>query len=351
VTESDHPFFLEAVGDPERLARALKESRELFTLAEESAGIGVWDTDLATDMVFGTPTFFRLHGLPICATPVPNDVVRAVRHPEDAARVREGFRAAVAKGVDLYEVEYRIVRPTDGKVRWIFGRGKTRRDGHGKPVRYSGVDIDITERKQAEEQVRLLMRELNHRSNNYLTVVQALARLTATGAETRDFADRLGKRIANLAAAGNLLVSGKWQGVDIAALVRTQLAHVIADMGDRLTLSGPPLHLTAAAAQALGMALYELATNAVKYGAFASERGRVAVRWSLSIAPSEPIFEMTWSEQGGPPVTTPKSEGFGRTVIERMTSMAVGGTSTLQFDAGGITWTLICPADRVSERS
>ena len=147
--------------DPGDLAGALKESQDLLALAEQSAGIGIWDTDLATDMVRATPTFFHLMGLPVSAEPIANDVVRAVRHPDDAARVRDGFREALARGVDSYEVEYRIIRPSDGELRWIFGRGRTVRDGGGQPVRYSGVDIDVTERKRAEDERQLVERNLS----------------------------------------------------------------------------------------------------------------------------------------------------------------------------------------------
>src|SRR6185436_3104428 len=103
-----------------------------------------------------------------------------------------------ARGDDVYESEYRIIRPSDGQLRWIFGRGRTIRDPSGKPVRYSGVDIDITERKQAEQHVRLLMHEVNHRANNLLAVVQAMARQTAVESDPETFVDRLSERIAAL---------------------------------------------------------------------------------------------------------------------------------------------------------
>jgi PAS domain S-box-containing protein len=350
VTDNTDLSFLAAGDDdPRRLAQALRESHELLALAEQSAGIGIWDTDLSTDRVRGTPTFFRIMGLPVCDQPIPNDLVRAVRHPEDAPRVREGFRAVLAEGRDLYEVEYRIIRPSDGELRWIFGRGRARRDASGKPVRYSGVDIDITERKQAEEHVRLLMHELNHRSNNLLTVIQALARLTATSAEARDFAERLAQRILGLAASSNLLVSGKWQGVEIEALVRSQLAHFVADLGDRLALAGPSLRLSASAAQAIGMALYELATNAVKHGALANACGHIHIRWSVTEGGAAPLFTMSWCESGGPPVTAPTRSGFGRIVMERMTGVALNGKANLQFEPTGIVWSLVCPAGRALE--
>lgn len=336
--------------DPALLAQALRDRHELLALAEQSAGIGIWDTDLGSDMVRATPTFFRLMGLPVSTLPVHNDVVRAVRHPDDAQRVRTGFLEALARGEDSYEVEYRIVRPKDGELRWIFGRGRTVRDAEGRPVRYSGVDIDITERKRAEEHVRLLMREVNHRANNLLTVIQALTRLTARSSpEARDFAERLAQRIAALAASSNLLVSGKWQGAEIDLLVRSQLAHLLADRDHRLVLQGEKLRLRAPAAEALGMAIYELGTNAVKHGALANGDGRIVVGWRIAPAADGPAFTMSWSEQGGPPVAAPERSGFGRTVVEHMTSAVLGGKASLTFAARGVQWTFACPAGRVLE--
>ena len=343
-TTSDPPFFIGKEGDPAELAEALKQSRSLLALAEQSAGIGIWDTDLGTDMVRATPTFFRLMGLPVSIEPIANDVVRAVRHPDDAARVREGFREALARGIDSYEVEYRIIRPSDGELRWIFGRGRTVRDDSGKPVRYSGVDIDVTERKRAEEHVRLLLAELNHRANNLLTVVQALAHQTADSADTKAFAKRLTERIAGLAASNGLLISGKWQGVELAALVRSHLAPFVPDLDRRAVLAGPEVRLMPAAAEAIGLALHELATNAVKHGAL-SGNGSIRVAWSVE----EGNLDMTWREKGGPPVVPPRRAGFGRTVIERMIAQALKGSATLDFAPGGVVWRFTCPAHRALE--
>ena len=153
----DSSFFAPAGDDPARLAQALKESHELLALAEQSAGIGIWDTDLATDMVRATPTFFRIMGLPVrrsrclttsfapCAIPtMPRGCARASGRRSTAAWIPTKSSTASSG------------RST-AQLRWIFGRGRTVRDDAGKPVRYSGVDIDITERKQAEEHVRLLL--------------------------------------------------------------------------------------------------------------------------------------------------------------------------------------------------
>jgi PAS domain S-box-containing protein len=128
------------------------EGAEFLELAEASAGIGVWDMDLASGMVRGRPQFFRLMGLDPNTEQVPIDVMRALRHPDDRANVVDGFQQSLKNRTDYYESEYRILK--DGQIRWILGRGRVVRDERGAPVRYSGVDIDITERKRYEETLR-----------------------------------------------------------------------------------------------------------------------------------------------------------------------------------------------------
>ncbi len=125
------------------------DREELLTLAEEAAGIGVWDIDLATGNLRGTVQFFRIMGLPPTSDPVPIETTRRLRHPEDRERVQHAFNDALATGADKYLVEYRIIRP-DGELRWIAGRGRMFRDVTGLPVHCGGVDIDITERKRGE---------------------------------------------------------------------------------------------------------------------------------------------------------------------------------------------------------
>jgi PAS domain S-box-containing protein len=129
------------------------EGSEFLELAEASAGIGVWDMDLATGLVRGRPQFFRVMGLEPRVEPVSVEVFRALRHPEDRAKVKDGFHQMLAEGTDYYESEYRILRP-DGQLRWILGRGRVVRDAHGSPVRYFGVDLDITDRKRVEAALR-----------------------------------------------------------------------------------------------------------------------------------------------------------------------------------------------------
>jgi PAS domain S-box-containing protein len=143
--------FFRDITERRQTERALRERSELINLAEQTAEIGVWDIDLETGTVRGTPQFFRIMGLEPTNQPVSIEVTRKLRHPSDRDRVIDGFHAAVKDGRDSYETEYRIIRPSDGQARWIFGRGRVIRDRDGNVIRYAGVDIDITERKQAEE--------------------------------------------------------------------------------------------------------------------------------------------------------------------------------------------------------
>jgi two-component sensor histidine kinase len=196
----------------------------------------------------------------------------------------------------------------------------------------------------AEQQVRLLMREMHHRGKNTLSLVQAIARQTATSGPEH-FVERFTHRIQALATNQDLLVQTRWQGVDVDDLVRAQLAHFSDLMGYRISLNGPKLRLNGAAAQAIGMALHELATNAGKYGALSTDAGRVDVVWRVDSA----IFKMAWTERQGPPVTPPDGRGFGSTVVEAMVKRAVNGEVLLEFDPAGVVWHLSCPAANALE--
>jgi PAS domain S-box-containing protein len=206
------------------------------------------------------------------------------------------------------------------------------------------VAQDVTARKAHEEQVQLLMREVNHRAKNMLSLVQAIARQTAAR-QPEDFIDRFTDRIQALAANQDLLVRNDWRGVDVGDLVRAQLAHFADLVGVRIEVAGPQLRLNAAAAQAIGLALHELATNAGKYGALSASAGRVDVGWRLD----GDVFAISWRERGGPPVSPPQRRGFGSTVIASMVKLSVGGDVELDYGGTGLTWRLTCPAANALE--
>ncbi len=147
--------------------------------------------------------------------------------------------------------------------------------------------LDITERKHQEERIKLLLGEVNHRAKNMLAVVQSVARQTAA-ASPQDFLERFSERVQALAASQDLLVEAEWRGVRLTELIRKQLAHFKGLIGSRIELRGPSLLLSASAAQTLGMAIHELATNAGKYGALSVSEGRIAIGWGATAQAAKP---------------------------------------------------------------
>lgn len=199
--------------------------------------------------------------------------------------------------------------------------------------------------RKSELHTRFVMRELAHRSKNLLAVVQAIAR--QTGRSTQDvneFNAQLGERLAGLGRSQDLLVQKSWQGVSLDDLVSAQLKPFVEAGNDRVESQGPPVLLDADAAQSLGMALHELATNASKHGALSVPTGRISITWDwLQVADGERRLQLRWKEIGGPPVTPPQRKGFGHAVIERLTAASMRGTAELDWRPEGLCWTLEVP--------
>jgi PAS domain S-box-containing protein len=198
---------------------------------------------------------------------------------------------------------------------------------------------DITERNRVQEHNKLLMAEVTHRAKNLLGVVLAVARQTAKHSDPATFAARLSERIHGLAASHDLLAKNEWHGVEVSDLVEAQLAHFKDLIGTRVLLDGPPVRLTPAAAQGVGMALHELATNAAKYGALSNREGRVRIFWQVK----KPTFLISWLEEGGPTVAAPTHTGFGQMVIGSMVESAVAGTVEFDYRESGFSWKLSAP--------
>jgi PAS domain S-box-containing protein len=270
-------------------------------------------------------------------------------HPDDQAHVWQAIEKAIETKT-VFDLEHRIKR-TDGTLGWTHSRAIPLLDAKGEIVEWFGAASDITERKRHEEHIDMLMHEVNHRAKNMLAVVLAVARQTlATRPE--DFIGRFGERIQAMSASQDLLVKNEWRGVDIEELVRSQIAHFKDLIGTRIALEGPPLFISASAAQTIGMALHELATNAGKYGALSNSDGRLEVGWNHECAEGEEeTFAMSWREQGGPPVAAPAKRGFGSTVISRMAMESLDAKVDLDFAPEGLSWRLQCAAKEVIDRS
>ena len=209
--------------------------------------------------------------------------------------------------------------------------------------------VDITRYKEQEGRIRLLMRELTHRSKNLLSVIQAIMRQTAANSTSvEDFETRFTARLQSLAGSHDLLVREDWQGASIRELVRSQLGHYI----DRARLEpdraepGEPLQIRPDAAQHIGMALHELATNAAKYGALSVPSGKVQISWLCVSA--EPDGEtdvppVMWKKPAAHWSERPSRRGFGRVVIERTVARALNGDVHIDYAAAGLRWTLEFP--------
>jgi PAS domain S-box-containing protein len=223
------------------------------------------------------------------------------------------------------------------------------RDPDGHVSGASSIVRDITERKKHEEQIELLLREVNHRAKNLLGLVQAIAAQT-TAADRDDFIARFKERLQALAAGQDLLVQSQWRGVEMADLVRSQLAHFKDLLGGRITLEGPSLRVSAGAAQALGMALHELLTNAAKYGALSNDAGRVAITWGIGEDRARgTYFHLSWGESGGPPVSAPARHGFGTTVVGQIPRVQLEAEVAHEYARAGVSWRLVCRAEKVLE--
>jgi PAS domain S-box-containing protein len=335
-----------------RAEQALQATKDSLQFALDAAQLGWWQYDPLRRTVWWNTRLKEMFDVAEDKTDVEEFTKRV--HPDDVERVWAAVEAALDPADPKpYATEFRL-RPIDGEVRWVEAHGLTHFEGAARErraVSMVGTAQDITERKQREEERKereerehLLMCEVNHRAKNILTVVDAIAHQTARK-NPEDFVERFSERIQALSANQDLLVRNEWHGIDVEELVRAQLAHFADLIGSRITVYGPKLRLKAAAAQAIGLALHELATNAGKYGAVSSDEGRVDVCW----ARDGDTFTMSWTEHNGPPVSPPERLGFGTIVVKMMAERSVDGAVDLDYAHSGVTWRLNCPAANALE--
>ena len=203
--------------------------------------------------------------------------------------------------------------------------------------------VDITDRKKSEDHIQFLMREMSHRSKNLLSVIQAIAGQTVrTAGSMEEFETRFALRLRGLAASHDVLVDQNWQGAPLGDLVRLHMAPFVGDDISRIEASGPNVVVTAGAAQALGLAFNELATNAAKYGSLSTPNGKVRIDWYFENNSSDAgRLRLNWTEEGGPVVFAPSVKGFGHLVIERMVANSLNGEVAMNFAPGGLRWNLL----------
>ena len=263
---------------------------------------------------------------------------------KDQARAIMANDRAVMEGGTLHHLEEELLLPTGERSHWLSSKAPFS-DAAGKPQGIICISLDVTDRHKAEERLRFLADEVDHRAKNLLGVVMSLVRLTKAG-DVAAFKAAVSGRIEALARAHTLLAANRWQGVNIAALVHEELEPFRRAGTERICLSGPSLMLEPNAAQALAMAVHELAINAGMYGALSVEEGRLAVAWELAERGADNILELYWTETGGPEVAPPTEPGFGSTAIRGAIEHQLGGEFDLVWAPTGVTCRITFPLAR-----
>jgi len=232
-------------------------------------------------------------------------------------------------------------------VRWHDLRVEPLRNEDGEIIGLTCAAVDVTDRKESEAHLRLLLRELTHRSKNLLAVIQAMARQTARHAGSIDaFLGQFAARLQALAASHDLLVHESWHGASLRELVRSQLAAYVDRLDGQVAVDGPDVGLKPEAAQNLGLALHELAANAQKFGALSVPDGRVSISWVCRSNADGDAIELDWRERSGPRVKVRRKRGFGSLVIERNLVRALDAKVEMTFEPEGLHCRIVIPASQ-----
>ncbi|HKR88379.1 MAG TPA: HWE histidine kinase domain-containing protein [Phenylobacterium sp.] len=322
------------VTDQVRAQAAVLESERRLSAAVSIARLGAFEWDLETREATLDARAREIFGFG------PDEPLKI----EDVAaridsRDMERLRSSAEKPGVRREFEYRINLP-DGSVRNIVSLSDALHAADGRMLRVTGVFDDVTERRRAEKRQRLLINELNHRVKNTLATVQSIAAQTLRSAPDLPRArEAFEARLLALAAAHDLLTAESWHGARLSDVVASAMAPFETVRRPQISRSGPAVWLTAQRALALSMALHELATNAVKYGALSIPEGRVTIRWTVS---DHHRLTLSWVENDGPPVRPAERSGFGTRLLQRSLARELGGDVVFTFAPEGVRCEIHC---------
>jgi PAS domain S-box-containing protein len=299
------------------------------SLALDAAQLGEFEWDADRGRLFISERMAAITGLPAAELSTEGGPFFAQVHPEDAALLAKSIEQSLAS-CGRAEMEFRFIRPDDGREIWLHGVAANV-PGDSGARRLVGVVDDITARKSEDGARNALVAELDHRVKNVLASVQSLAAQSARRTTSLDaFLKTFAGRLDAMASAHTLLTATRWRGAEIGNIAAAELGGLAPGQA---RWSGPEIVLNARATNALTLALHELATNAVKFGALSVDAGRVDVGWTRR---AEGGFELTWNERGGPTVSQPERRGFGSTLLERVTGRELGGEARMEFRAAGV---------------
>ena len=330
-----------------RNEEALRRSHDYYLNLIQSNPFGVYlvDSDFRlAEASVGAREVFKPLG-PVIGTDFV-DVLRALWKEPFAGKAEARFRHTLLTGESYRSrdtTEMRAGMAVTESYDWHIQRVTLPDERFGVVCYF----YDMTDRVRNEEQIRLLLNEVNHRSKNLLAVVQAVAQHSARDQEPVSYATKLTQRIQSLAANQDLLVRNQWHDIDLGDLAKSQLAPFAGLFNTRIFMAGPEVLLSPSAGQAIGMALHELATNAAKFGALSTETGTVHLTWTVGAEP-ERLFMISWTEQSGPLVVAPPKLGFGHKVLKQILEASVNGKVDVDYRPSGLFWKLNVAAKNLS---
>ena len=327
------------IAERRRAEQELRESEARLRATHEHVQVGICEIDPTGRFQAVNETFCLMLGY--SRDELLGRTFADYTQADDIDSNHESYRRLLAGESKTLDFDKRYVRK-DGRQVWANVRSTLIRDAAGQPAYALIAVLDITDRKRAEQHQKLLVDELNHRAKNMLATVQAIATQTFRGSGSAEgaLADFKGRLFA-LSSAHTLLMRQNWTGVSLSDLA-VQTIEPFQDEHDgrsRISMEGEDVRLTPNLALALGMAFYELGTNAAKYGALSSEEGRVRLVWGHD----RDRLHIAWQESGGPTVEPPTKKGFGSRLIEGALGRETGGTFRLNFDPAGATCVIEIP--------
>ncbi|MGF7147268.1 PAS domain S-box-containing protein [Sphingomonas zeicaulis] len=333
---------------------SLRTSEERLRSATEVAKFALWDWNIATGELAWSDEHFRMQGYGVGEVAPSYDAWVARIHPDDRAEA-EAKLARARDSKTEYVHEFRSLHP-DGSVHWLSGRGRFFYSEAGEPVRMIGAMLETTERRKLEERQQVLIGELQHRTRNLIGVVRSMADKTArASSDLEDFRARFRDRLDALSRVQGLLsrLSDR-DRVTFDDLIRTELSALDGN-AEKVVLEGPSgIRLRSSTVQTLSLAIHELATNAVKYGALRQASGQLTIRWSLepSIDDGRPWLHIDWRETGVkmPSAGSPPSGfGQGRELIEQALPYQLSARTSYTLGPDGVHCTITIPISKTME--
>jgi len=326
-----------------RAEKALMEGEERFRNIAQTMPAFLFIATPELEWQYVNPAFYQYTGLP--EGEGLGSGWLSVLHPDDAREYRRLLALSMQTG-SPFELEFRL-RDAAGAYQWFLSKAEAITSSTGQASKWFGSCISIDARKMAENRQNLLLTELQHRVKNILAVVRSLANRTAGNAETLDdFVAHFDGRLSAMGRTQNILARTPEGGADLTELVHEELVGHAAHFDDQVDVSGPEIKLRAKPAQTLGLAIHELATNAVKYGALSTRSGHIKVFWRVDKNMGGPRLIFEWRESGVSVIDRePARSGFGRELIERGLPYDLRANTALEFRRGGVRCVIEIPLD------